>query len=492
MIVNVIEPDNGRVLDPACGSGGMFVQSAHFIERMDLNPTERATFYGMEKNLTTIRLANMNLAVHGLEGNIQQAITYYEDPHELRGKCDFVMANPPFNVDEVDAEKVKNDPRLPYALPGVNNKGRVSNGNYLWISYFDSYLNDRGRAGFVMSSQASSAGGEEAKIRRKLIETDHVDVLMAIRSGFFYTRTVPCELWFLDKDKPEELRSKVLMIDARNVYRKVTRKINDFTPEQKKNLSAIVWLYRGQDDRFVALVADHLERMIKNMSDVVAPLNRLSAVVAEATEAREHDGLAEDRAEDMEELQTAESTFEEDVNRFESMVEEITEAWKSSGRDNDSLKGFAENVEPLIREGRNLSRQADHLFKLLRGLPELAKTGGRATSLKLFEVARKEATEHLRLPRYFWSQARWLQERFPTAKLRDVEGLVKLVSHDELAATDWSLTPGRYVGVSPDDDEEDFDFEDVLRSIHIDLKGLNNEAIELAVRIDRQFEELEV
>ena len=170
MIVNIIEPDEGRVLDPACGSGGMFVQSAHFIERMHLNPTERATFYGMEKNATTIRLANMNLAVHGLEGNIRKAITYYEDPHELFGKCDFVMANPPFNVDEVDAEKVKNDPRLPYGLPGVNKQGKVSNGNYLWISYFDSYLNEKGRAGFVMSSQASSAGGEEAKVRKKLIE----------------------------------------------------------------------------------------------------------------------------------------------------------------------------------------------------------------------------------------------------------------------------------------------------------------------------------
>ena len=202
-IVNVIEPDHGRVLDPACGSGGMFVQSAHFIERMHLDPTERATFFGMEKNPTTIRLANMNLAVHGLEGNIHKAITYYEDPHELLGKCDFVMANPPFNVDEVDAEKVKNDPRLPYALPGVNKKGKVSNGNYLWISYFDSYLNDAGRAGFVMSSQASSAGGGEAKVRRKLIEAGHLDVMMAIRSGFFYTRTVPCELWFLDKAKPD-------------------------------------------------------------------------------------------------------------------------------------------------------------------------------------------------------------------------------------------------------------------------------------------------
>ena len=168
-----------------------------------------------------------DLAAHGLEGNIHKAITYYDDPHELLGKCDFVMANPPFNVDEVDAEKVKNAPRLPYAVP---------NGNYLWISYFDSYLNDTGRAGFVMSSQASSAGGEEAKVRRKLIEAGHLDVMMAIRSGFFSTRTVPCELWFLDKAKPAELREKVLMIDARDVHRKVTRKIYDFTPEQQRTL----------------------------------------------------------------------------------------------------------------------------------------------------------------------------------------------------------------------------------------------------------------
>ena len=492
MIVNVIEPDNGTVLDPACGSGGMFVQGAHFIERMDRNPTEQVTFYGMEKNLTTIRLANMNLAVHGLEGNIQQAITYYEDPHELQGKCDFVMANPPFNVDEVDAEKVKNDPRLPYALPSVNNKGKVSNGNYLWISYFDSYLNDKGRAGFVMSSQASSAGGEEARIRRNLVEAGHVDVMIAIRTGFFYTRAVPCELWFLDKDKPKERRGKVLMIDARNVYQKVTRKINDFTPEHQKNLSAIVWLYRGQGDRFVALVADHIERMIETMGEAVEPLNRFSAVLTDATANREYDGLPEDHAEGVEELKKAEVTFQEHVNRFESMIKEISESWASTNRDNDSLRGFAENAEPLVAESRNLISKTDHLYKLLRSLGEVTRTRGRVTSMKPFEEARNEAIEHLRLPRYFWRQARWLQERFPKAKLRDVEGLAKLVCHDELATSDWSLTPGRYVGVAPEEEEADFDFEETLRSIHIDLQGLNDEAVELAAQIDRQLEELGV
>ena len=490
MIVNVIEPDNGRVLDPACGSGGMFVQSAHFIERMHRNPTERATFYGMEKNPTTIRLANMNLAVHGLEGNIQKAITYYEDPHELLGKCEFVMANPPFNVDEVDAEKVKNDPRLTYALPGVNKKGKVSNGNYLWILYFDSYLNAKGRAGFVMSSQASSAGGVEAEVRRKLIEAGHVDVMMAIRSGFFYTRTVPCELWFLDKDKPQERRDKVLMIDARNVYRKVTRKIYDFTPEQQKNLSAIVWLYRGQADRFVALVAEHLERMIEAVGEAVRPLSRFSAALAEATAAHARDGLSDDLTDRIEELKTAEATWGDDVGRFEAMAEEILDSWQSSIRENGSLQTFAERAEPLADASRDLIRQADHLYKLLSRLADATQKSGRGSPLKPLDEARKDAVEHLRSPRYFRRQARWLQERFPEAEMRDVEGLVKLVGLEEIEENDWSLTPGRYVGVAPEEEDEDFDFEKTIREIHLELEGLNEEAAELAAKIARNFEEL--
>jgi len=218
LIANIIEPERGTVLDPACGSGGMFVQSARFVERLHQNPSGKLTFRGLEKNATTIRLAKMNLAVHGLEGDIQKAITYYEDPHELLGKSDFVMANPPFNVDEIDADKVKNDPRLPFSLPGVNKKGKVTNGNYIWISYFYSYLGESGRAGFVMSSQASSAGRDEAKVRQKLVETGDVDIMVAIRSNFFYTRTVPCELWFLNRAKPKEHQDKVLMLDARNIY----------------------------------------------------------------------------------------------------------------------------------------------------------------------------------------------------------------------------------------------------------------------------------
>lgn len=350
-IAKVLETDSGIVLDPACGSGGMFVQSARVVERQNENPTEKLTFFGMEKNATTIRLAKMNLAVHGLEGDIAKAITYYEDPHELVGKADFVMANPPFNVDEIDADKIKNDPRLPFGLPSVNDKGKVSNGNYVWISYFYSYLNEHGRAGFVMAAGAESAGRGDALVRRKLVETGDVDIMVSIRSNFFYTRSVPCVLWFLNRAKrTEEQKKHVLMIDARNVYRKVTRKINDFSPEQEQNLLAIVWLYRGETARYRELLA----------------------------------------------------------------------AYRKNGEE---------------------------------------------------------------------EAASWLEERFPDGHYRDVEGLVKAVSLDEIAANDWSLTPGRYVGVAEADDGEE-DFAERFAALHEELRALNVDAAKLAKKIDANFKEL--
>jgi len=492
MIVNVIEPEHGTILDPACGSGGMFVQSAHFIENMHESPTARVTFYGMEKNPTTIRLAKMNMAVHGLEGNIAKAISYYEDPHELLGKCDFVMANPPFNVDEVDSEKVRTDPRLPYGLPNTNKKGKISNGNYLWISYFDSYLNDQGRAGFVMSSQASSAGGDEAVVRRKLIESGHVDAMMAIRSGFFYTRTVPCELWFLNKAKPNWQRDTVLMIDARNVNRKVTRKIYDFTPEQQQNLSAIVWLYRGENERFVALVADHLGRMVEEAAATVEPLNAFARDLSKVIEEYTSRDLPEELAETVEELRTGEAMFGEDVEAFAAKTQTLAATWAKLERDNASLRGFADAAEALADACRDLTKQADHLYKLLGRVVENGRKNGRGNPLRALEEARSVCIEQLKNPRYFWRQARWLQERFPDAKLRDVEGLVKVVTREELKANDWSLTPGRYVGVAAEEEDEDFDFEETLREIHVEIEDLNAEAVELAAAIKENFEQLGV
>ncbi len=384
LIANIIEPAGGTVLDPACGSGGMFVQSARVVERRHENPTEKLTFYGLEKNATTIRLAKMNLAVHGLEGDIQKSITYYEDPHELLRKADFVMANPPFNVDEIDADKVRSDPRLPFGLPGVNKKGKVSNGNYVWISYFYSYLNEQGRAGFVMSSQASSAGRDEAKVRQKLVETGDVDVMIAIRSNFFYTRTVA------------------------------------------------------------------------------------------------------------------------DVEAFRTTVTEQQAVWGTQKTTNGELKKAVDRLAPLAETSRDLVKQTDLLYKLACRLIETCENecdakgsdawAGRdiTRARKAADESRALAVEQLKLVRYFWKQARWLTERFSDAELRDVEGLVKLVARAEIEANDWSLTPGRYVGVAPEEEDEDFDFEEALREIHVELEDLNAEAVRLAAGIKKNFEEMGV
>ncbi len=516
LIANVLEPERGIVLDPACGSGGMFVQSALFVERLQADPTERLTFCGLEKNPTTIRLAKMNLAVHGLEGNIQKAITYYEDPHELNGKADFVMANPPFNVDEVDAGKVKNDPRLPFGLPGVNKKGKVSNGNYLWISYFYSYLNDNGRAGFVMSSQASSAGRDEALVRRKLIETGDVDIMIAIRSNFFYTRSVPCELWFLNRAKPEAYRDKVLMIDARNIYRQVTRKIYDFSPEQLQNLLAIVWLYRSQNDRYLELVASYLEKslavsklcfakadedgqLINLLDEYITALGNLEKAMQPFIETLAKDGA---QGEILGQMKDGNKTFAQDVAAFHKLIETEKAKWEKQECTAAALNEATERLDPLARQSRSLVKQADQLYKLAGRMVEVCENEFQAkesdlwvnrevtSARKAADVARQDAVEQLKLVRYFYKQAVWLIERFPDGKLRDVDGLVKLVDRTELEANDWSLTPGRYVGVAPEEEDDNFDFEESLREIHIELERLNDEAVVLAEKIAMNFKEL--
>jgi len=516
LIANILEPEDGTVLDPACGSGGMFVQSAHFVERQHANPTERLTFYGLEKNQTTIHLARMNLAVHGLEGDIKKAITYYDDPHELHGKADFVMANPPFNVDEVDAESVKRDPRLPFGLPGVNKAGKVSNGNYLWISYFYSYLNEKGRAGFVMSSQASSAGRDEAKVRQKLIETGAVDIMVAIRTNFFYTRTVPCELWFLNKAKPAERNDKVLMIDARNVYRKVTRKIYDFNPEQQQNILAIVWLYRGQAERFLQLVTDYLDQVLTETdhcfttmdSDdkVIHPMSDFMEAVHELH--KKIQPLLPDGQEDAETVETEKQyladmdLFKQDVINFEQALKDERTYWTNQQKDNRGLNLAVDRMKSQAETSRDLIKDADLLFKLLTRLLDKAlehqkgMENGRSNgnemrkTRKVADEARQVLVEQLKQVRYFWKQAHWLTNRFPEGQLCEVPGLVKMVDRAELGDNDWSLTPGRYVGVAPEEVDEDFDFEETMREIHLEIEILNGEASELADRIKRNFEEL--
>ena len=260
MIVNVLEPQGGVLLDPACGSGGMFVQTGDFVSAAGMEANAAMTFYGQEKVEYNAQLCLMNMAVHGLNGIIKsgdEANTFYHDAHNLDGCCDYLMANPPFNVDKVNSESAQSAGRLPFGLPSVNKAKEVGNANYLWISYFYSYLNEKGRAGFVMASSATDSSGKDRDIRQRLVESGHVDVMVSVGNNFFYTKSLPCSLWFFDKGKPEELRDKVLFIDARNYYTVVDRTLNEWSEWQLKNLNAIVWLYRGEAEKNAALLEEY-------------------------------------------------------------------------------------------------------------------------------------------------------------------------------------------------------------------------------------------
>ena len=269
MIVNILEPKEGVLLDPACGSGGMFVQTGDFVEHAGMLANNTMTFYGQEKVEYNAQLCLMNLAVHGLSGVIKsgdEANTFYHDAHNLDGCCDYVMANPPFNVDKVKSESAQSAGRLPFGMPAVNKNKEVSNANYLWISYFYSYLNEHGRADFVMASSATDSQSKDKDIREELVRTGHVDVMISVGNNFFYTKSLPCSLWFFDKGKKEELRNTVLFLDARNYYTVVDRTLNEWSEWQLKNLNAIVWLYRGEADKYQALLSQYRQELGEPLS----------------------------------------------------------------------------------------------------------------------------------------------------------------------------------------------------------------------------------
>lgn len=247
LIVEILEPFHGRVLDPACGSGGMFIQSAAFVERHQKSAVRELSIFGAEQKEETVTLAKMNMALHGLSADIRLANSYYEDPHHAVNAFDFVMANPPFNVDKVKKDQLAGDKRFPFGIP------KPDNGNYLWIQQFYAALAPKGRAGFVMANSAGDAGHSEKEIRKQIVESGAVDVMVAIGSNFFYTVTLPVTLWFFDKSKigtPRE--DQVLFLDARHIYNQIDRAHRDFKPEQIEFLANIVRLYRGEDVETIA------------------------------------------------------------------------------------------------------------------------------------------------------------------------------------------------------------------------------------------------
>lgn len=404
MLVNVLEPTSGIMLDPACGSGGMFVQTGDFVNHAGLNANTQMTFYGQEKVEYNAQLCLMNMAVHGLNGKIvsgDEANSFYHDAHNLEGKCDYVMANPPFNVDKVKSESAWAAGRLPFGLPGVNAKSKeIGNANYLWISYFYAYLNDHGRAGFVMASSATDSANKDRDIREKLVRTGDVDVMVSVGNNFFYTLSLPCSLWFFDKAKRAENRDKVLFIDARNYYTVVDRTLNEWTEWQLRNLQAIVHLYRGETEKYQTLLNDYRQ------------------VLGDTTVASAQAALDKQKAAAKEAIANA---SRKDKKRIEAEMKAIEDALE------DTL-----------------------------------------------ETAR---------------QYEWLTEKFGEGEYKDVLGLCKIATIQEIEEKNYSLTPGAYVGVAEVEDDG-VDFHERMNEIHAELKRLNDEANVLMSEIMKEWDNL--
>lgn len=428
MLVGVLEPRRGTLLDPACGSGGMFVQTGDFVGAEGIDANTRMTFYGQEKVEYNAQLCLMNMAVHGLNGKIvsgDAANSFYHDAFNLCGKCDYVMANPPFNVDKVKAETALSAGRLPFGLPGVNAKTKeIGNANYLWIQYFYAYLNPTGRAGFVMASSATDSSNKDRDIREQLVRTGSVDVMVGVGNNFFYTLSLPCTLWFFDRDKRSDIRDRVLFIDARNYYTVVDRTLNEWTEWQLRNLQAIVHLYRGEKDKYMALVADYRRAL--------------------ADHAERHDSMA----------------------------------WHQDGMTFDKALAVLESEEAAYKACIK-ERQA-----------ELKATKGRNAKAEIKEIiAGNEAELAVTLDaKEMVREALWLTSKFGLdGTYRDVPGLCKIATISEIADKNYSLTPGAYVGVAEAEDDG-VDFNERMKEIHEELARLNGEANGLMEEIFKEWE----
>lgn len=430
MLVNVLEPKQGVMLDPACGSGGMFVQTGDFVNAGGMNANTQMTFYGQEKVEYNAQLCLMNMAVHGLNGRIvsgDEANSFYHDAHNLAGKCDYVMANPPFNVDKVKSESASAAGRLPFGLPGVNAKTKeIGNANYLWISYFYAYLNDHGRAGFVMASSATDSANKDRDIREKLVLTGDVDVMVSVGNNFFYTLSLPCSLWFFDKAKRLENKNRVLFIDARNYYTVVDRTLNEWSEWQLKNLQAIVHLYRGEQDKYKSLIKEYWNALSEH--------------------AERHDNTA---------WQDSEMTFEKALGILDS--------------EEASYKKFIKEQQDTLKKTKG-KKDKDELKAIIA-----ANEAELAYTLETKDMV---------------NEAIWLTSKFGLeGEYQDVLGLCKIATIDEISEKNYSLTPGAYVGVAEVEDDG-VDFHERINEIHCELAKLNEEANALMDEIQKAWEEL--
>ena len=469
MIVNVLEPKSGILLDPACGSGGMFVQTGDFVNHSGMVANNTMTFYGQEKVEYNAQLCLMNMAVHGLNGKILSgdgANTFYHDAHNLVGECNYVMANPPFNVDKVKAESAEAAGRLPFGMPGVNKAKEVGNGNYLWISYFYAYLNEVGRAGFVMASSATDSQGKDKDIREQLVKTGHVDVMVSVGNNFFYTKSLPCSLWFFDKGKAEALQEKILFIDARSYYTEVDRTLNEWSEWQLKNLNAIVWLYRGEMKKYQNLISEYLKTFHDGAKEIKEAVKEYRQLL-DADSIGHFDCAIDHLCKDLLAMTP------ETLVKSEALMEALKTAAEIHKKCTAGLLANYANNPATLKD-----KLKDAGFNRLNAFKKALETNGEAVA----EVINSYIT--------ILQEANWLTEKFGIeGQYADIPGLCKIETIKEVEKKNWSLTPGAYVGVAEAKDDG-VDFAERMHEIHAELLTLQQQSNELMAKISANFKEL--
>ena len=497
LMTEIIEPHGGTVYDPACGSGGMFVQSAEFIQRHQTDKAADLDVYvcGTEKTLETVKLAKMNLAVNNLRGDIKQANTYYEDPFNAFGAFDYVMANPPFNVDDVTLEAVENDRRFStYGVPRNKTKGKaggkegkekavetVPNANYLWINLFATSLKQGGRAALVMANSASDARHSEADIRRTLIEQNLIYGMLTLPSNLFYTVTLPATLWFFDKGKTDE---RVLFIDARNIFTQVDRAHREFSEEQIQNIAIIPRLHKGRRQEFVDLVDRYLKQGIAQLREAADHLPDLKEHLLAAL-AEEADEQATRASRDAITHMDAQWALLADLEKAQAQHERARGQKHTIELRNKAQHHLRSLFIPFFDGLHTTVKSLDKAIREMdKRKAEIAKADGRRVTANRQTKVVKEAVQalhsELKSAELFYQHVSWLQERFPKASYEDVTGLCKLATQEEIREQDWSLNPGRYVGVVIEEDgktEEEFLAD--LAEARDQLQRLNDTALQL-------------
>lgn len=543
-MVEVIEPYKGTIFDPACGTGGMFVQSSNFIDQrkkeMHNTDVKDLYVYGSEKTMQTVKLAKMNIAVNGLRGSVIQANSYYEDPHNAFGHFDFVMANPPFNVKEVNYDRVKDDKRFnTYGIPQNKSAGKkkkegdeklVPNANYMWINLFATSLKPEGRAALVMANSASDARHSERDIRETLIKKGLVSQMVTLSSNMFNTVTLPASLWFFDKAnliddfETEKDKIKILFVDARNVYRQIDRAHREFTQEQVWNLATITRLYKGDTHRFTELIDKYIHSIGEMLpavgtsyAEFASEFGKCAASLMKWFEAAKFD---KEQKELIEREDVAQLISEVSIMGDNSFLESLKEAedalnvYFSGGEASNSSQHLFAKVFGELYEAKKICKKTfDKGYRAFEKVYKLAEKDLRSKSDKNWKdiPSPKDLGETLarfteyandalnREPQYtagtegksafyFFKSMSWLQERFPEGKYEDVIGLCKVAGIDEIEEQDWSLNPGRYVGVVIEEDgmtEEEFVSQ--MSLLDEQLRGLSKDSNDLLGKISNNL-----